>query len=247
MAQHPSLLRLARLADGSSPEAASLREHVAECAQCQAALASLEADVSRYSRVEARQRERVVIAASRYTLRLTMTVAAVLVVAGLVAYWQWPVTLPIAEGNIATVRAKGSFVSEVVLHRGDAPAERLSPGSAVTGGDLLAAEATATSAGHVAAFAVDERGAVTHLGSSPRSTPIGPGAPMLVPGSYRLDDAPTTEFIVVCFGSAPFTLASALDALEAAERPLTAAAIEAAILGSVAVEVNIHTLPRAGR
>lgn len=109
----------------------------------------------------------------------------------------------------------------LVVHRqagdGDEP---LAPGASARAGDLLQLGYVAAGSRFGAIVSIDGRGTVTRHWP-PFGTAAGPltgQREVLLPESFRLDDAPAFERFILVVGERPFPLQGVLDAAEAVAR-----------------------------
>jgi hypothetical protein len=115
-----------------------------------------------------------------------------------------------------TTRIKGD--SGLFIYRSEpAGPKRLKQDSRVHAGDLLQISFLSPADSHVAVFSIDARGSVTlhYPANESASTKIRPGARVLAPRSFELDDAPGFERFFMVSSKSSFPVKRVLDAAEA--------------------------------
>lgn len=109
----------------------------------------------------------------------------------------------------------------LVVHRQSGAAdEPLAPGASARAGDLLQLAYVSAGSSYGAIVSIDGRGTVTRhwpaFGTA--AGPLTPHREVLLPESFRLDDAPAFERFFLIAGDRPFPLQSVVDAAEALAR-----------------------------
>jgi hypothetical protein len=194
-----------RLAALAADDAATLLRHPPEVV-----LAEVRRRAEREARLRAERNERRPVA---WKLLPVLAVAAAVVVA-----LPFVRRGPEPEGEIL----KG-LAPQLVLHRRTASgAELLGPGASGRAGDLIQIGYVAAGAPYGAIVSIDGAGAVTfHLPSAgAEAALLTSGREVLLPESFRLDDAPAYERFFFVTGARRFPVADVLDAaLALAARP----------------------------
>ncbi len=139
------------------------------------------------------------------------------------------------------VRVKG-LSPHLLIHRRTATGvELVAPGTPARAGDLLQLAYVSAGRGFGVILSVDGRGAVTRHwpAHGTDAAALTPGGEVLLPESFRLDDAPGFERFFLVTSDRPFAVAGALDAARALARrpdaseaplPLTSGLSESSIL-----------------
>jgi hypothetical protein len=148
---------------------------------------------------------------------LVLLIPAILYLPGLFTGGE-PATRQIAETRqmADTTRLKGD--SGLFIYRSEAAGpKRLKQDSRVTAGDLLQISFLSTADPHVAVFSIDARGSVTlhYPGNEKASTKVKPGARVLAPRSFELDDTPGFERFFMVSSKSSFSVKKVLEAAKA--------------------------------
>ena len=114
-------------------------------------------------------------------------------------------------------RLKGSAPHLVVHRQTAAGEERLAPGAAARAGDLLQLGYVSAGEAYGVVVSIDGRGEITrHLpADGAGAAPLTAGREVLLPESYRLDDAPAFERFVLVTSPRAFAVSAVLDAARA--------------------------------
>ncbi|MFO0582435.1 MAG: hypothetical protein U0229_09200 [Anaeromyxobacter sp.] len=118
------------------------------------------------------------------------------------------------DAGVDGERTKGLSATLVLHRRTSDGAEVLGPGARARGGDLIQVGYVSAGAPYGAIVSIDGAGNVTRHWpmDGDRAAPLDAGREVLLPESFRLDDAPGFERFVLVTGKEPFGLAPVLGA-----------------------------------
>jgi len=149
---------------------------------------------------------------------LLVPAVAAIALAVLVVRLDGPAVRPEAERDATTVKG---LRPHLVIHRKiGAGEQRLAQGTAARAGELLQLGYVAAGSRFGAIVSIDGRGTVTRHWPAVGTTagPLESRREVLLPESFRLDDAPAFERFILIAGDRPFSLPSVLAAAEALAR-----------------------------